>query len=96
MLGILTELDEKPLRVMGDSSLSMDIEDMNKKLQQWPDDNICSMHDIQMKTTTLIKNYLIWMLWIGLCMMASSLITCKKARLKGTIFYNGCMSTYIM
>lgn len=51
MLGILTELDEKPLRVMGDSSLSMDIEDMNKKLQQWPDDNICSMHDIQMKTT---------------------------------------------
>ena len=54
MLGILAKLDEKPLRDMGDSTLSIDIAAMNVRLQQLPDDGICDMQENQMKRVASI------------------------------------------
>ena len=49
MLGILTKLEEAPLRDMGDSTLSTDIAAMNEILQYLQDDCICNMQENQMK-----------------------------------------------
>ena len=58
MLGILAKLDEKPLRDMGDSTLSTDIAVMNVGLQQLSDDCICNMQENQMrKSIALNKLY---------------------------------------
>ena len=55
---ILAKLDEKPLRDMGDSTLSTDIAAMNVRLQQLSDDCICDMQENQMKRSiTLNKLY---------------------------------------
>ena len=58
MLGILTKLEEAPLRDMGDSTLSTDIAAMNVRLQQLPDDCIFNTQENQMKRSiTLNKLY---------------------------------------
>ena len=58
MFRILAKLDEKPLRDMGDSTLSTNIAAMNVGLQQLPDDCICDMQENQMKRSiTLNKLY---------------------------------------
>jgi hypothetical protein len=54
MFRILAKLDEKPLRDMGDSTLSIDIAAMNVRLQQLPDDCICNMQENQMKRVVSI------------------------------------------
>ena len=55
MLGILTKLEEAPLRDMGDSTLSTDIAAMNMRLQQLPDDCICNMQENQMKRSIALN-----------------------------------------
>ena len=55
MLGILTKLEEAPLRDMGDSTLSTDIAAMNVGLQQLPDDCICDMQENQMKRSIALN-----------------------------------------
>ena len=55
MLGILTKLEEAPLRDMGDSTLSTDIAAMNVRLQQLPDDCICDMQENQMKRIVILQ-----------------------------------------
>ena len=55
MLGILTKLEEKPLRDMGDSTLSTDIAAANTRLQQLPDDCICDMQENQMKKSIALN-----------------------------------------
>jgi len=58
IMEILAKLDEKPLRDMGDSTLSTDIAAINVGLQQLPDDCICDMQENQMKRSiTLNKLY---------------------------------------
>ena len=55
---ILAKLDEKPLRDMGDSTLSTDIAATNVRLQQLTDDCICNMQENHMKRSiTLNKLY---------------------------------------
>jgi hypothetical protein len=57
-MGILDKLDEKPLRDIGDSTLSIDIAAMNEILQQLTDDCICNMQENQTKRSiTLNKLY---------------------------------------
>ena len=55
MLGILTKLDEKPLRDIEDSTLSKDIAVMNKKLQTLPDVSICNMPENQIKKSIALN-----------------------------------------
>ena len=58
IMEILAKLDEKPLRDIGDSTLSIDIAAMNEILQQLTDDCICDMQENQMKRSiTLNKLY---------------------------------------
>ena len=58
MLGILTKLEEAPLRDLGDSTLSTDIAAMNVRLQQLSDVCIFNMQENQMKKSiTLNKLY---------------------------------------
>jgi hypothetical protein len=58
MLGILAKLDEKPLRDMGDSTLSTDIAATNVRLQQLSDVCIFNTQENQMKKSiTLNKLY---------------------------------------
>ena len=54
MLRILAKLDEKPLRDMGDSTLSTDIVAMNVRLQTLTDEYFCNMQDNQAKRAVLI------------------------------------------
>jgi hypothetical protein len=55
MMEILAKLDEKPLREVGDSTLSTDIAAMNVRLQQLPDDCICNMQENQMKRIVILQ-----------------------------------------
>jgi len=55
MLGILAKLEEKPLRDMGDSTLSTDIAATNVRLQQLTDDCICNMQENQMKRSIALN-----------------------------------------
>ena len=55
IMEILAKLDEKPLRDMGDSTLSTDIAAMNVGLQQLPDDCICDMQENQMKRSIALN-----------------------------------------
>ena len=55
MLGILTKLEEAPLRDMGDSSLITDIAATNVRLQQLTDDCICNMQENQMKRSIALN-----------------------------------------
>jgi hypothetical protein len=58
MLEILAKLEEKPLRDMGDITLSTDIDVMNMRLQPLSDDYFCNMQENQMKRSiTLNKVY---------------------------------------
>ena len=58
MMEILAKLDGKPLREVGDSTLSTDIAAMNENLQQLQDDCICNTQENQMKRSiTLNKLY---------------------------------------
>ena len=55
---ILDKLDEKPLREVGDSVLITEMNVMNMRLQQLPDDCICNTQENQMKKSiTLNKLY---------------------------------------
>ena len=55
-MGILDILDEKLLRDIGDSTLSIDIAAMNRKLRTLTDDYICNMQDNQTKRVVSILN----------------------------------------
>ena len=56
IMGILDMLDEKLLRDIGDSTLSIDIAAMNRKLRTLTDDYICNMQDNQTKRVVSILN----------------------------------------
>ena len=55
MLRILAKLDEKPLRDMGDSTLSTDIAATNVRLQQLSDVCIFNMQENQMKKNSALN-----------------------------------------
>ena len=58
IMGILDILDEKLLRDIGDSTLSIDIAAMNRKLRTLTDDYICNMQDNQTKrVVSILKLY---------------------------------------
>ena len=54
MMEILAKLEEKPLRDMGDNTLSTDIDVMNRNMQTLPDDYICNMQENQAKRAVSI------------------------------------------
>jgi len=54
MMEILAKLEEKPLRDMGDNTLSTDIDVMNRNLQPLPDGYICNMQENQAKRAVSI------------------------------------------
>jgi hypothetical protein len=57
MLRLLSEIQEKPLREIGDNTLIADIDDMNLKLRQYTDDYICNinMQENQIKRTVILQ-----------------------------------------
>ena len=54
MMEILAKLEEKPLRDMGDNTLSTDVDVMNRNMQTLPDDYICNMQENQAKRAVSI------------------------------------------
>ena len=57
MLRLLSEIQEKPLREIGDNTLMADIDGMNLKLRQYTDDYICNinMQENQIKRTVILQ-----------------------------------------
>jgi hypothetical protein len=55
IMEILAKLEEKPLREVGDSALSIDIAATNVRLQQLTDDYICNMQENQMKRSIALN-----------------------------------------
>jgi len=56
ILGILKRLKEQPLRKAGDSTLSADMDIMNRTLQQYTDEDIiCNMQENQMKISIALQ-----------------------------------------
>ena len=58
ILGILDKAKEPPLRELGDSTLTADIETMDTNLNQWSDESICNMQGCERKRiAALLKLY---------------------------------------